>query len=190
LDPISDFSALPITSDGTAEASSTLTNSVERVLFSEDGLSSLLQLSQTTSQHRRRQEFLIIHVAELDTADLAEEKVITAITLPQELQDYIDRPLSFVGAEYTTTLRERRGFSASSNGDHLAFLDKEAWVCTISLGDMEKGGKVKRHFFLPQDWLNTEYMELAQVTRQGVFLCPKNGEVGLVHNGLRRVWGE
>jgi hypothetical protein len=47
---------------------------------------------------------------------------------------------------------------------------------------------VRRYFFLPKDWLNMECLELAVMTKEGTFLCPRNGEVGVVAGGLREEW--
>lgn len=74
--------------------------------------------------------------------------------------------------------------------DHvLAFLDHEFWVCTYTLSET-RPGRVRRHFFLPRDRLNLTALELAVMRRDGVLLCPRNGEVALVENGLREEWVE
>jgi hypothetical protein len=43
---------------------------------------------------------------------------------------------------------------------------------------------VKRHFFLPRDWLNIECLELAIITKDGTLFCPRNGEVAIIRDGL------
>ena len=50
--------------------------------------------------------------------------------------------------------------------------------------------RVKRHFFLPRDWQNLDWLELAVMRPDGVLLCPRNGEVALVEEGLREEWLE
>ncbi|KAJ9160620.1 hypothetical protein NKR19_g3082 [Coniochaeta hoffmannii] len=52
------------------------------------------------------------------------------------------------------------------------------------LADIE-GVHSKKHFFLPRDWINMDCLELALVTADGRLLCPRNGEVAVVHNGSR-----
>ena len=43
---------------------------------------------------------------------------------------------------------------------------------------------VRRHFFLPRDWLGTESaMRLIRFTEKGVLLVPRNGEVAIVRFG-------
>ncbi|KAG6368362.1 hypothetical protein INS49_002567 [Diaporthe citri] len=69
----------------------------------------------------------------------------------------------------------------------LAFMDRDFWVRKWSLDDVE-GTASGRHFFLPRDWINLDCLHLAQVTADGRFLCPRNGEVAVVHNGLSSVF--
>ena len=72
----------------------------------------------------------------------------------------------------------------------LAFLDRDYWVCTYALGDGGVDGrgradKIRRHHFLPRDWINMEWLELAVMRPDGTLLCPRNGEVAIIANGLR-----
>jgi len=82
----------------------------------------------------------------------------------------------------------------TTSSDHtLAFLDHEYWVCTFVLAE---GGitasppRVRRHHFLPRDWINMDWLELAVMRADGTLLCPRNGEVAVVRNGLREECGE
>lgn len=75
--------------------------------------------------------------------------------------------------------------SSTGNNDHvLAFLDHEYWVCTYVLAD-GRPGRVRRHHFLPRDWINMDWLELAVMRPDGTLLCPRNGEVAIVANGLK-----
>ena len=67
--------------------------------------------------------------------------------------------------------------------DHIVFLDYDYWLCTwrIDTSMMD----VKRHFFLPRDWLNTGTLEMATVNAEGTFLCPKMGNVAIVRGGIQ-----
>ena len=66
--------------------------------------------------------------------------------------------------------------------DRIVFLDYEYWLCTwridASLED------VKRHFFLPRDWLNHNTLHMATLNAQGTFFCPKRGDVAIVRHGM------
>ncbi len=73
----------------------------------------------------------------------------------------------------------------STGNEHvLAFLDHEYWVCTFSLTN-GRLGRVRRHHFLPRDWINMDWLELAVMRPDGTLLCPRNGEVAIVANGLK-----
>jgi hypothetical protein len=67
---------------------------------------------------------------------------------------------------------------------HLVFLDHQYWVCTW---DLEGGdnGEYMKHFFLPKDWLSPGARRLITLNRYGTLLCPKNGEVAIVREGVR-----
>lgn len=67
--------------------------------------------------------------------------------------------------------------------DRIVFLDQDYWISTWRI---EAGLEdVRRHFFLPKDWLNSGTLQLAMVNSQGTFLCPKHGDVGVVRGGMR-----
>lgn len=89
------------------------------------------------------------------------------------------------------------GLNASS-APVLAFLDHEYWVCTYTLPSTQvstsshgtastvgaAGGRVRRHHFLPRDWISMDCLELAVMTSEGRLLCPRNGEAAVVRGGL------
>ena len=67
--------------------------------------------------------------------------------------------------------------------DRIVFLDHDYWLCTwkINLGLYD----VKRHFFLPKDWLNYNTLHMATLNAHGTFFCPKYGDVAIVRHGMR-----
>jgi WD40 repeat protein len=67
--------------------------------------------------------------------------------------------------------------------DRVAFLDHQYWLCTWEIDT--DFSTFKRHFFLPKDWLSPSTLQLAALTLHGTFLCPKNGEVGIVRSGVK-----
>ena len=67
--------------------------------------------------------------------------------------------------------------------DQIVFLDHDYWLCTWHIDASIED--VKRHFFLPRDWLNTETLEMAMVNEKGTFLCPKRSHVAIVRGGIR-----
>ncbi|CZT11982.1 uncharacterized protein RCO7_07985 [Rhynchosporium graminicola] len=66
----------------------------------------------------------------------------------------------------------------------LIFLDQQYWVCTWDVAKGDDGECVK-HFFLPKDWLSPDARRLIKLNDYGTLLCPKNGEVAIVRDGIR-----
>ena len=66
--------------------------------------------------------------------------------------------------------------------DRVVFLDHDYWLCTWSIeADLDD---VKRHFFLPKDWLNHNSLSMATLNAEGTFFCPKHGDVAIVRHGM------
>ncbi len=67
--------------------------------------------------------------------------------------------------------------------DRIVFLDHDYWLCTwrIDTGLQE----MKRHFFLPKDWLNHNTLHMATLNAHGTFFCPKHGDVAVVRHGMQ-----
>ena len=178
---------------------------IEKILLTVDGTTSLTATSRSTLQGRRERQYMLVNVASM-TSPLC--TVVSATALPTDLQAHIAIPLGFVAANASLATRRKSSVQHITTSDPtgttspspimaipratdhiLAFLDHEFWVCTYTLSET-RPGRVKRHFFLPRDWLNLTSLELAVMRTDGVLLCPRNGEVALVENGLREEWLE
>lgn len=160
-------------------------SSVDKTFLTPDGSMLLVQTSQVCDHHRQRKQFMVLRMSAL-SADISARE-ITASPLPDHIRARIEIPLGFLGSHGV------KGVGLFSPGHPeaavLAFLDKDFWVCTGLLsGDGEMA--VKRYFFLPRDWLNIESLELAAVTEDGIFMCPRNGEIGVITGGLKDEWIE
>ena len=68
--------------------------------------------------------------------------------------------------------------------DQLVFLDRDYWLCTWKI-EADSKATVKRHYFLPRDWLNPGTLHMATFSPQGTLFCPKLGHVAVVRNGIR-----
>ena len=67
--------------------------------------------------------------------------------------------------------------------DTMVFLDHDNWLCTWKI---DSGmDDVKRHFFLPKDWLNPNMLQMATLNEQGTFFCPRYGDVAIVRHGIK-----
>lgn len=177
----------------------------DEVWVSPNHANLLLQLSKVTeTQDTHEVRFILLDISGLLAADSepeAGDAKILACSLPKPILDLMERPLGFTheGVEIkrsssatVPTLRViHQPTPGQGQGEQqncaLAFLDRDFWVRTWSLDDVE-GTASRRHFFLPRDWINLDCLHLAQVTADGRFLCPRNGEVAVVHNGLSSVF--
>ena len=177
---------------------------VDKILLTTiDGTTSLVVTSQSTPQGRRERQHMLVNIASMTGSS---STTVTATALPPDLQAHIAFPLGFLSADASLATHRKSSSQHITTPapagtaspppmiiipratDHvLAFLDHKFWVCTYTLSEA-RPGRVKRHFFLPRDWLNLDWLELAVMRPDGVLLCPRNGEVALVENGLREEW--
>lgn len=65
----------------------------------------------------------------------------------------------------------------------VVFLDQHYCFCTWDLG--KGASSLKRHFFLPKDWLSPGMLKLCIMNGYGTILCPKNGEVAIIRSGVK-----
>ncbi|KAJ9615502.1 hypothetical protein H2200_001577 [Cladophialophora chaetospira] len=185
---------------------------VEKVLLSRSNDFVLIELSQATFQGRRDTDRLIVDVSEVRSTALPAK--VVARPIPIGLSECLEVPIGFVTSSMglmppqdssistprspTRALQSSqvsRQDSAPANGNTLIFLSKDFWICTYDLGGLQdlvpltsSPVQVKKYFFLPRDWVNMDLLELATVTAAGQILCPRNGEVAVVENGLMEPW--
>ena len=164
-------------------ASSTeLQNFVDKVLVTPDGSHILMRTSRGLPHHRRNSKYMLLRSQDLDeTLPTGNNATLIPEALPPSVVARMELPLGFIASHLGRS-------GAFANRNVLAFLDKEFWVCTWALDNRQSDNRIKRHFFLPRDWLNMECLELSVMTKDGIFLCPRNGEVAVVRNGLIDEW--
>ena len=170
-------------------------NLVDKALTTPNGSHVLLETSQASLKYLCKKQFMVIRIQDLSGTTLSKESsVITPLILPREILTRIEMSLGFITSGPSEILwnplrQEVVGDSEVSEEEYvLAFMDRDFWICTWSSMDATAGSTIKRHFFPPRDWLNMECLELSLVTKDGTFLCPRNGEVAVVKNGLRDQW--
>lgn len=67
------------------------------------------------------------------------------------------------------------------------FLDRNLWVCSIDLADMsakQSSNDIRRHFFVPHEFVGGPNGVLASVTSPGSVIFAKEGELAVVKGGL------
>ncbi|EPE26317.1 WD40 repeat-like protein [Glarea lozoyensis ATCC 20868] len=65
----------------------------------------------------------------------------------------------------------------------VVFFDHQQWLCTWQIGTSVSGHQ--KHFFLPKEWATSEALSLVVLSELGTLLCPRNGEVAIITNGLK-----
>lgn len=179
---------LPINDNGDAVA--------EKVFVVPGGPHILVQSSKAPSVAgvKREVEYMLLDTESLTGLPTQNSQLtgsILARSLPRLVRSMLEIPLGFVvddldgrgGSQEPGSI----GGAPATHPDQrylFASIDRDSWVRTWCVDD-EEDSICQRHFFLPRDWVNMECLELAQVTVDGRFLCPRNGEVAVVHDGLK-----
>lgn len=109
------------------------------------------------------------------TISMNDPEQIQSILLPPELVSCIEIPLAFLSR------------------DRLVFLDHNFWLCSWRLPLPSKNksrrpsgtldgstAEIKRHYFLPSDWISPDSVALCTVMADGTLLCPRKGDVAVV----------
>lgn len=126
------------------------------------------------------------------------------LVVPQAEVHEHRRVSSFSSYSSPTTRASLASSAESRSQDQyhcLTFVSKNFWTCTYlfpiltSVSGDRRGsgtvaGRVRKHFFLPRDWVNMDMLDMATVTRDGTLYCPRNGEVAIVSGGLSEEWVE
>jgi WD40 repeat protein len=177
---------------------------VNSVLVSLDEAIILIETSSTLLHGRFRKQFMALDVSNfpellVQGEQTPETQTIAPIPLPPDLLSHMEIPLGFVATDTFQAARRKSstqsalsaplsGLPQMTGGDStLAFLSHDFWVCTYTLSET-RPGRVKRHHFLPRDWLDMDMLERAVMRSDGSLLCPRNGEVAMIKNALKEEW--
>lgn len=72
-------------------------------------------------------------------------------------------------------------------GSQLIFLDQDLWVCTIHisrLGWFDANETPQRHYFVPRDWVSSEYLDQSCLLKDGTLLCAVEDKVAIMKGPL------
>lgn len=171
-----------------------------RAIRTPSGSDVLITIAKSTKSGERMETLaaflkassLVAPANDFDSPTPIDTTPIHRTPLPKKIQSMMEVPLGFVEPDSHVWTSGLRGLStlASSELNHtclLAFIDRDFWIRTWSLDDAD-GVNSKQHFFLPRDWVKMDSLKLASVTPDGRLLCPKGGEVAVVHNGFSVEW--
>ncbi|KAL8916035.1 MAG: hypothetical protein Q9208_008736 [Pyrenodesmia sp. 3 TL-2023] len=149
----------------------------------------VLQTSSPSGQRRRSLNYLSINTDALAAGRGSKHSTIVTKELPSSITNKIARILGFAREVLRRPSYGRLSEAVLEPEDVLVFLDKDDWVCSFACnGGISEDCRITKHFFLPQDWLNSDSLRLATVSNDGKFYCPRNGEVAIVSNWLQNEW--
>ncbi|SMY21055.1 unnamed protein product [Zymoseptoria tritici ST99CH_1A5] len=165
---------------------SEIDHTVEKVLFSPSCALALVEVYGATKQTRRRSDVLLIETKHLIYGGTA--NTVPVFSLPAKLLDTLHVSLGFITPiSRTPSTSDHRRCVPHRQHDFstFAFVDKDFWVCSADVWfGQGEDVEISRYFFLPRDWQNAEWLDMATVTKGGDFLCPRNGDVAVVSNGF------
>lgn len=125
------------------------------------------------------EEHLVLHTIQKVAGALTDTNVfiVKASSLSSETQASTDSTFIIpIPAKIVSNVRKPLGLLDNS----LVYLDNDTWVCTWSIGSEDDPSGLKRHFFIPRDWLNAETLDLCQLMANGTLLFPHYGEVAVI----------
>jgi len=140
---------------------------VEKAMFTQDDQHLLVQLSKTSLEGKDSKKLLIFEKSQLDPRNNPNDpSFLRPHDISGEVMKKIEVPLGILP------------------GKKLVFLDKDLWMCTLKLSSSRQSNAVRRHYFMPRDWVTTDSLKQCCLLQDGTFLCPKDGEVAVIASGL------
>lgn len=151
------------------------------------GLTNLEVISGVENVFQTDGRHIVVHIIRSFAGAQVESRVV--IVPPSSLAPHqgagTDSASTFeIPATVMGTVRKPLGFSDGN----FFYLDNESWVCTWRLDGKQDSVALKRHFFIPRDWLNSETLDLCMLMTNGIFICPHYGEVAVIKSSLTKEW--
>ena len=131
----------------------------------------LERVSQPQDSGLRLQYIRVIRTSSFDNRDSdtspSTNDILTQLPIPEHVAARMEMPLAML------------------NKDRLIFLDNKYWICTWQMDDgLQSEAAVRKHFFLPRDWIGAKELKLCTMSPEGSLLYPRNGQVALVQSNL------
>ncbi|KAK8084697.1 hypothetical protein PG997_005968 [Apiospora hydei] len=130
----------------------------------------LLTISKEGVKRGLRQSRFAILDAGLDISTPSSTGKVTPNWIPPEISDQIEVALNVL-----------------KNG-HIIYLDRSFGICTWSMKSARGVADVKRHFFIPRDWIMQDSLHLLAVDVDGTILCPRNGSISAIETFAVSEW--
>ena len=154
-----------------ANARDDSTSSVIKAMLTQDGKHVLVQIKDVSLPGRVTKRLLIFAISAFDVGDAGEHIAapLTHFYIPPDIAAQVEIPLGILP------------------GSQLTFLDQDLWVCTIHisrLGPMEADETPQRHYFVPRDWVSSEYLDQSCLLKDGTVLCAVEDKVAIMKGPL------
>ena len=151
------------------------TYQIKRVLTFPDASMLLLVTTRQTEESISGSQFLQIPMTELNDTIAQSNGVVSPFPLIESLSDIISLPLGFLPRN------SRQEAVEKVRGNHLVFLSKENWICSTCVDYFNERRLIRRHVFLPDDWLAAVNVELIQIRSNGIYI-PRSEYVVIIQN--------
>ncbi|KAI0913073.1 hypothetical protein F4823DRAFT_104108 [Ustulina deusta] len=145
----------------------TPTQTVQKVVLTQDSQSILLFTKKTTRPHEFSNDLSIVPVTRLRGNDEP--------TFPQSRFDVLTTPANVV-----SNILMPLGILP---GRRLVFLDRDLWVCSYPLGKSfhsATGALYNRFYFIPRNWVTKDSLEQCVLADDGTLFWPKGDGVVLI----------
>lgn len=102
--------------------------------------------------------------------------IIREVAIPNNTHNQIERILNVYPRAHQT--RDLDG--------HLLFLDRSLWLCSCPIYAERGmvGAEIKRHFFIPRDWVTADTISLLHLDDKGTLICPRRGNLVVIKNAV------
>ena len=101
------------------------------------------------------------------TNSFENEVALTQVSIPEYVAARMEMPLAVL------------------DRDRLVFIDNKYWICTWQMNsNLQPEAALRKHFFLPRDWIGTEELKLCTLNAEGNLLYPRHGQIAVVQSNL------
>lgn len=142
---------------------------LEQTYLSNDLERLLVVMNISTPDRRWKKRFSVIDLTGLNAENAAGDiQTVTSSSISAALLEIVEQVVGILP------------------DGRMIYLDEDLWVCTAQIN----GGtdSIRRHFFIPRDWVNAAGLGLCQVLPDGTLLCPCKGEVAVIRSDLASLW--
>lgn len=127
----------------------------------------LVHIRNDSTRGTKTTRLLIFDVSALELNDRERAAAPSTYSyVPPEIEARVEFPLGIIA------------------GSRLVFLDQDLWICTFRLGSIYEDEAMKRHYFIPRDWVTTESLEQCCMMDDGTVFCVKDNEVAIIRSNL------